>query len=311
MSEKKQKSSFDYSRLAQKVLEASGDDTSSKLAPGLYIVATPIGHLGDISLRALMTLAQVDKVLCEDTRTSGALLAKCGLKKALLSYHDHNDDERRPSLLKSLKEGESLALISDAGLPLIADPGYKLVRDCREVGYKVTVIPGANAALTALVGSGLPTDLFHFIGFLPPKKTARQKVIGGLKALEGTLLFYEAPQRLAETLDDLASLLGASRPALVARELTKLYEEMKGGTLGDLATFYADQTVKGEIVLVVGPGEALVTSEEEINALLKQHLKTLSVRDAVSIVSTLTGHKKNDIYARALAFTKKKPNDDA
>ena len=316
--ERKRKSSVDYPLLARKLIEASGDMKPSKLSnyseeasneatlsPGLYIVATPIGHTGDISLRALLTLADVDMIACEDTRTSGSLLARYGIKKQLISYHDHNDDEKRPILLKDLLAGKTLALISDAGMPLISDPGYKLVRESRALGIKVTVIPGANAALTALAGSGLPTYQFLFAGFLPPKTAARQKAIARLKAVPATLVFYESPQRLSETLKDLSIVLGQKREASVARELTKLFEETRNNNLSELATYYEQHDVKGEIVILIGP-----PPEDEItfdlDALLLDHLKTLSVRDAVDAVGEITGSKKSDIYARALYLAKKR-----
>ena len=246
-------SSPDYPLLARCVAEASRDGQTSKLLPGLYVVATPIGNLGDISLRALWTLRHVDRIACEDTRQSGALFAHYGIKKPLFSYHDHNADKVKPRLLAMLAAGERIALVCDAGMPLIADPGFKLVRACRKAGHAVTVVPGANAALTALAGSGLPTDHFYFAGFLPPKQAARKKAIEALENVPATLVFYEAPQRLAETLIDLEKTLGGGRPAAVARELTKLFEETKSGTLTELASHYRLHDVKGEIVILVAP----------------------------------------------------------
>lgn len=297
---KKQKTSPDYPLFVRKLFEASLDIKASKPVPGLYVVATPIGNLGDISLRALVVLASADLVLCEDTRTGGALLAKFGIKKPLLSCHDHNENERRPNILKRLAAGGAVALISDAGMPLIADPGYRLVRACREAGHAVTVIPGANAALTALAGSGLPTDKFHFAGFLPPKSTARRKFLGTLKHIPATLIVYETPQRLGAALKDLADILGERREAAVARELTKLFEETKRGTLSELAGFYAAQEPKGEIVIVIAPPDEAAAPAQDIDALLRDHLKTMSVRDAASAVSALTGIRKGEAYARAL-----------
>lgn len=302
-SEKKKKTSPDYSLIVRKIIEGSGDATISKLAAGLYIVATPIGHLGDISLRALVTLASADRIACEDTRMTGLLLARYGLKKTLLSYHDHSADEKQLAILKHIAAGEAVALVSDAGMPLIADPGYKLVRQCREQGYDVTVVPGANAALTALSGSGLPTDRFLFVGFLPPKKTARLKALAEVQSIVATQIFYEAPQRLAESLEDMASLLGASRPAVVARELTKLYEETRRGSLGELALYYKENPPKGEIVILLSPPENNEASQQDIDALLTEQLQTYSLRDAVAVVATITGLKKGDVYKRALALT--------
>jgi len=305
--DKQKIASPDYPSLARKLFEISEEIAPSKLPAGLYIVATPIGHLGDISLRALWTLAHAHGIACEDTRLSGAMLAKYGLKTPLLSYHDHNADRQRPLLLKRMAMGEGIALISDAGMPLIADPGYKLGLACRKAGHAVTVIPGANAAITALAGSGLPTDRFFFGGFLPPKTTARQKAIAGFKDIPATLLFYEAPQRLAATLADLAKILGAERKAVVARELTKFFEESRGGTLAELAEVYASRDVKGEITLVIGPGEGPVTSAHDLDDLLSEHIEQgASLRDAVAAVSTITGHRKQDVYERALKLAKKK-----
>jgi 16S rRNA (cytidine1402-2'-O)-methyltransferase len=301
--ERKNKSSPDYPLLARQwveMLQASGDAAISKLPPALYVVATPIGHLGDISLRALVTLLSVDSIACEDTRTSGGMLAKYGIKKPLVSYHDHNATEAGPKLLALIASGHAVALVSDAGMPLVSDPGYRLVRDCIEAGHEVVVIPGANAALTALAGSGLPTDRFHFAGFLPPKSAARQSAIAELKNIAATLIIHEAPQRLAGSLKDLAKVLGDNRNAAVARELTKLFEETKRGTLAELAEFYRQQDIKGEIVIIIGPPDIVQTTEQDLDVLLKDHLRTLSVRDAVTAVGALTGAKKSAIYARAL-----------
>jgi 16S rRNA (cytidine1402-2'-O)-methyltransferase len=307
--QRKEKSSPDYPSVGRLILQASRDGAPSKLPPGLYIVATPIGNLGDISLRALVTLAGSDHVACEDTRVGGGLLARYGIKKPLLPYHDHNADKARPDILQKLAIGESIALISDAGMPLVADPGFKLVRDCRKEGHAVTVIPGANAALTGLIGSGLPVEPFYFAGFLPAKSAARRKMLQALAAQPATLLFYEAPQRLAATLNDLAEILGSERPAAVARELTKLFEETKTGTLSELATFYKAAPVKGEITIIVGPSEADETAinPAQLDAMLKQELRTQSLRNAVMQVSIATGMPKSEVYARALALQKKIP----
>lgn len=296
----------DYPLLARKFLEASGEAALCKLPAGLYIVATPIGHLGDITLRALVTLQNADHVACEDTRVSGGMLAKYGIKASLFAYHEHNAAAAGARILERLGAGESVALISDAGLPLISDPGFQLVRDCRKLGYSVTVIPGANAALTALAGSALPTDQFHFAGFLPAKAAARQKTLAALAAIPGTIVFYEAPQRLAASLADLAKILGSERQAAIARELTKLFEEMKAGSLGELAGFYAGQEVKGEIVILVAPAtDAVERDPADTEAMLTEALKTQSLRDAVNAVSILSGAKKNGVYALALRLTGK------
>ena len=237
--QRKEKSSPDYPSVGRLILQASRDDPPSKLPSGLYIVATPIGNLGDISLRALHVLAHADRVACEDTRVGGGLLAHYGIKKPLLPYHDQNADKVRPDLLRKLAAGENIALISDAGMPLIADPGFKLVRACREAGHAVTVIPGANAGLTALAGSGLPVDAFYFAGFLPAQSVARRKALQALMPRNQRHCYFmkrrkEWPLRLMIW----RRFLAAERPAAVARELTKLFEETKSGTLGELADFY-------------------------------------------------------------------------
>jgi 16S rRNA (cytidine1402-2'-O)-methyltransferase len=284
---------------------SSQDATPEKLPAGLYVVATPIGNLGDITLRALTTLAAADRILCEDTRTSGAMLAKYAIKRPLFSYNDHNADQRRPTVLAAIAGGEAVALISDAGMPLIADPGFKLVRDCRLAGYAVTVIPGANAAITALAGSGLPTDRFLFAGFLPPRSVARQKALAELKTVTATLVFYEAPQRLVECLEDLVAIFGAEHPAAIARELTKFFEDTRQTTLEELQTHYKNHPPKGEIVIIVAPAlSAAPATATDIDALLGKHLKTLSVRDAAAAVSLETGIRKSDAYARALIVAK-------
>ncbi len=286
------------------VLEVSGNGGACKPSAGLYVVATPIGHLGDITLRALAVLANVDAIACEDTKHSGILLRAFGIDKPTFSYHDHNADARRPEILRRIAEGQAVALISDAGMPAIADPGFKLVRDCRDAGYHVTVIPGANAAVTALASSGLPTDQFTFAGFLPPKSAARKKSLIAFKQSAATLIFYESPQRLAESLADMAGILGTDRPTAVARELTKIYEEMRCGTLGELATHYAANEAKGEIVILVGKSEDAGAEKIDIDALLSERLKHLSVRDAVAEVADMTGSSKKEVYARALELSK-------
>ncbi len=307
MNGKKQKSSPDYSAWVRCLVEASGEEAASKprnLAPGLYVVATPIGNRGDISLRALHTLAEADVVACEDTRVTGALLHGYGLKKPLLSYHDHNAAERLPELLARLGAGEAVALVSDAGTPLISDPGYKLVQACRAAGHDVVAVPGASALLTALASCGLPTDRFLFAGFLPPKKTARQKELAELAGIPATLVFYESAPRLGATLADMAAVLGGGRHAAVARELTKLFEDMRTATLAELAGQYAEEdTPKGEIVIVVGPPDAAEAALPDIDALLVQALATQTLRDAVAAVTAATGAKKSEVYQRALALT--------
>ena len=210
------------------------------LQPGLYVVSTPIGNLRDITLRALDVLAAADEVLAEDTRVAGKLLSAYGVKARLSPYHDHNGAERRPELLRKLSEGARIALVSDAGTPLVSDPGWKLAHEALEAGHRVFPIPGASAMLAGLVASGLPSDRFCFAGFLPPKQGARTQSLESLKAVPATLIFYESGPRLADTLADMASVLGAGRQGAVARELTKLFEETRRGTLADLAAHYAE-----------------------------------------------------------------------
>lgn len=277
----------------------------ARLAPGLYVVATPIGNLGDVSLRALSVLAGADLVLCEDTRITRRLLDRYGLAPSLLAYHDHNAASVRPKVLAKLKEAAAVALVSDAGTPLISDPGYKLVQATIEAGHKVFPVPGASAALAALVAAGLPTDRFFFEGFLPPKSGQRKNRIAELVAIPATLVLYETGPRLAESLADLSATLGA-RNAAVCRELTKSFEEVRRGSLLELAAHYKETAEpKGEIVLVVGPPDpdAETISDETIDTLLRNALKKFSVKDAASLIANETGLPKREIYQRALALT--------
>jgi 16S rRNA (cytidine1402-2'-O)-methyltransferase len=276
----------------------------TRLAPGLYVVATPIGNLGDVTLRALSVLASADLVLCEDTRVTRRLLDRYGLRPSLLAYHEHNAAAVRPRVLAKLGEGASVALVSDAGTPLVSDPGYKLVEAAIANGHKIFPIPGASALLAALVTAGLPTDRFFFEGFLPPKSGQRKARIGELAQIPATLIFYESGPRLAAALADLASGLG-DRRAAVCRELTKAFEEVRRATLADLATHYDEAGApKGEIVVVVEQpdAEAAVPSKDAVDALLNSALKKLSVKDAAEAVAAETGIKKREIYQRALAL---------
>lgn len=217
----------------------------------LYIVPTPIGNLKDITLRALEVLKEADLILCEDTRHSGRLLKHFEIDKPLMSFHDHSPENRLAEIVHRLENGETAALISDAGMPLVSDPGFKIVHAMIQRGLKFEVLPGAQAAVTALAGSGLATDAFVFLGFLPPKSARRQKEIGRVAAYEETLIYYESPHRLGKALEDLAAVLGGEREAVVARELTKKFEEYRRGSLAELASFYNDKKVQGEIVLLV------------------------------------------------------------
>ncbi|SEG40771.1 16S rRNA (cytidine(1402)-2'-O)-methyltransferase [Bosea lathyri] len=279
------------------------------LAPGLHIVATPIGNLRDISFRALATLAAADGVLAEDTRTSKTLLAHYGISTPLYPYHEHNAEQMRPKILAKLREGGKLALISDAGTPLVSDPGYKLVAELVAEGLPVTGIPGPSAVLAALVLAGLPTDRFFFEGFLPPKAAARRGRLTELAAIPGTLVFFESPRRLAEMLADAAAVLGA-RPAAVARELTKYYENVRRGTLGELAGHYeAEEEARGEIVVIIGPpgAEELTPVADVIDERLRTALASVSLKEAVAQVAAETGQPRRKIYARALELTRDEP----
>lgn len=275
------------------------------LAPGLHIVATPIGNLRDISFRALATLAAADAILAEDTRTSKTLLAHYGISTPLLPYHEHNAAQMRPKVLAKLREGGKLALISDAGTPLVSDPGYKLVAELVAEGLPVTGIPGPSAVLAALVLAGLPTDRFFFEGFLPPRGGARRTRIGEIAAIPATLVMFETGPRIAEALADLAGLLG-QRDAAVCRELTKLHEEVRRGDLASLAAHYAGEAeIRGEFVLVVAaPARSAEASPEEIDAALRGALVAMSLKDAVAAVTAATGSPRRTVYGRALALTR-------
>jgi 16S rRNA (cytidine1402-2'-O)-methyltransferase len=275
-------------------------------APGLYIVSTPIGNLSDITLRALEVLAGVDLILAEDTRHSRRLLDHYGIATPLSPYHEHNAAQARPEALARLERGQALALISDAGTPLISDPGFKLVAEARGLGVGVHPIPGASALMAALVAAGLPTDRFFFEGFLPAKTEARRARLNALAAIEATLVFYEAPQRLGECLADLAAELG-SRPACVARELTKLHETLHSGPLDELAAHFAKAETKGEIVVVVGPPPERAAVEvsalrEELEALLAAH----TTKDAAAILAARHGLARRDVYAEALSLSRRR-----
>jgi 16S rRNA (cytidine1402-2'-O)-methyltransferase len=272
-----------------------------KIAPGLAVVATPIGNMLDITLRALATLRAADVIACEDTRVTQKLLARHGIARPLLAYHDHNAERMRPLLLDRLRRGEVVALVSDAGTPLISDPGFKLVQAALAEGLPVTTLPGASAPLAALVLSGLPSDRFLFAGFLPPKSAARRTALADLAAVPATLVFFESAPRLAVALADMAAVLGP-RPAAVAREITKLFEEVRRGDLAELAAHYRGAgPPRGELVLVVGPArEAAEPSGAALDEQLKAALAQMSVRDASDAVAAATGRKRRDVYQRAL-----------
>ena len=265
------------------------------LESGLYLVATPIGNLADITLRALAVLAGADIIYCEDTRHSLTLTAHYGIDTHLSPYHEHNGERERPRILARLAAGQRVALISDAGTPLISDPGYKLVREAVEAGHKVISLPGASAPLTALTVSGLPTDSFFFAGYLPVRSAGRRTRAAGLAAVPGTLIFFESPSRIADALADLNAVYGA-RPAAVARELTKRFETIARGTLAELAALFAVGSQRGEFVIIVGPPAVADITDEVIAGRLMAALATMSLRDAAKAVATSLDVAKSRVY---------------
>lgn len=270
------------------------------LESGLYVVSTPIGNLRDITLRALDVLAQADLVLAEDTRVTAKLLNAYGLKARLERYDEHAAEAVRPKVLAALAGGARVALVSDAGTPLISDPGYRLAKAAAEQGSTVYPVPGASALLAALAGAGLATDRFLFAGFPPPKTAGRRGLFEELKAVRATLVFYEGGSRTAESLKDMAAVFGAGRPACVARELTKLHETFLRGALGDLASDPRLAEPKGEIVILVGSGEEEAATPEDADAALAEALTRMGPADAASEVSKALGLKRRDLYRRAL-----------
>lgn len=274
---------------------------STIVAPGLHIVATPIGNLADITLRALAVLARAHVIACEDTRVTGKLKSAFGLSAPLLSYHDHNAAKVGATLIKRLEGGDIVALVSDAGTPLISDPGYRLVGSAIAADIPVFSVPGPSAAIAALVSSGLPTDRFFYAGFLPNRAAARREALAGLAAIPATLIIYESPKRLHAALADMADILGA-RNAAVARELTKRHEELRRGALEDLAQYYGPgDTPKGEIVIVIGPpGQAPIATADDVDNRLREALVVNSVRDAAAEIAAVTGWARRDVYQRAL-----------
>ena len=271
--------------------------------PGLYLVATPIGNLGDMTLRGLEILAGVDVIACEDTRVTRKLLDRYAITTPLTPYHEHNAAKARPALLRRLAEGAAIALVSDAGTPLVSDPGFKLVRAAQEAGHPVTALPGPSAPLAALTVAGLPTDQFFFAGFLPTKQAARQTRIAELARVPATLVLFESGPRIAATLADLAAGLGR-REAALCRELTKLHEEIRRGDLAALAQSCAAGEVRGEIVLVIGPPVAEPTSDADAETLLRAALSRTSLKDAVAEVAGATGLPRRQLYQRALSLAK-------
>ena len=270
------------------------------ITPALYLVATPIGNLSDVTLRALETLAAADIVACEDTRVSRILLSRYGISRRMSAYHEHNAALAGPKLVEAVIAGKSVALVSDAGTPLISDPGYRLVEEVVEAGGTVVPIPGPSALLAALTASGLPSDTFLFAGFLPVKAGRKQARLVELAAVPATLIFYESPRRVAETLAAMHDVLG-DRPAAVCRELTKTFEEVRRGSLAELAESYAQQdTPKGEIVVCVGPPLAQETTEADIDALLLSLAAEMGASKAAAEAARMTGGRKADLYRRLM-----------
>ncbi len=278
-----------------------------RLAAGLYFVATPIGTARDITLRALDVLASADMIAAEDTRSLRRLMEIHGVPlegRRILAYHDHSGAGARGKILEALEQGQSVAYASEAGMPLIADPGYDLGRQAAEAGYTVTCAPGPSAVLTALTLAGLPTDAFFFAGFLPNASGARRSRIEALRSIPGTLVFYESPKRVAGCLADLADVLGGDRQAALCRELTKKFEETRRGTLADLAAEYQGASVKGEVVLLVDRAHSQTVKESDVEEALIQALETHSVRDAADLVSEMFNLPRRPIYQKALKLGK-------
>lgn len=277
------------------------------LAPGLYVVATPIGNLRDITIRALETLSAADLVLCEDTRTSARLLDHYGVRTPRSPLHEHNERSRIEPLMEELAQGRRIALISDAGTPLLSDPGFPLVRAAQERGLPVFAVPGASALLAALAIAGLPTDAFTFVGFLPSKAGQRDEALTRLASRSETLVFYESPRRLVDTLRAMAVAFGEDRPAAIALELTKRFERIHRGTLGDIVAELGQmEEIKGEAVIVVGAAELKEPDEQSWRDALAAALEDQSVRAAVDEITEAFGLKRKDVYDAALALKAEK-----
>jgi 16S rRNA (cytidine1402-2'-O)-methyltransferase len=288
-------------RIADRGADVLRDLLATPLAAGLYLVATPIGNLADITLRALAVLSQADVLYCEDTRHSRTLLAHFGIARSARAYHEHNAERERPHVLAELAADKSVAIVSDAGTPLVSDPGYKLVREAIAAGHKVISLPGPSAVMAALTSAGLATDTFLFAGFLPTRQKARQARLAELKTVPATLVFFEAPARLADSLGDIALVLG-DREAAVARELTKLHEEVRRGTPAELAQWAAATPPRGEMVIVVGPPVAQPVTDETITARLVPLLAQMSLSEAARTVAQELGVTRARVYDLGLAL---------
>lgn len=279
--------------------------TAPKAAPGLHLVATPIGNLGDITLRALETLAGVDVIACEDTRISRRLTERYSISALLKPYHEHNAAAARPKILERLAQGGSIALISDAGTPLISDPGFKLVREVCAAGYDVIALPGPSSVLAALTLAALPTDRFYFEGFLPSRQMARRARLTDLARIDATLVMFESGNRIQETLHDLNEIM-PERDAAICRELTKMHEEIRRASIAELAKSARELETRGEFVVVIGPppADAQTMSQQDLDELLRASLQRDSVKDAVAHAMEMSGRPRREIYARALELAK-------
>ncbi|MGI9352780.1 MAG: 16S rRNA (cytidine(1402)-2'-O)-methyltransferase [Rhizobiaceae bacterium] len=273
------------------------------MEPGLYVAATPIGNLRDITIRVLDALAGCDLIACEDTRVTAKLLRHYGIRKKTVSYTDHNANVSGPKLIEGVKEGKSVVLVSDAGTPLVSDPGLRLVAEAREHGIPVIPLPGASATLTALVASGLTSETWIFAGFLPSKQGARIARLRSLATNSSTVIFFESPNRLEKALADMVMVFGGDRIACVARELTKLHEDIRSASLSELADEYAGRSIKGEIVILIEPADDATSLDTE--ALLIELLQSLSVSQAAAEAAQLTGGSKRELYQQALALKEK------
>ncbi len=266
-------------------------------------MATPIGNLGDITIRALECLAGADLIACEDTRVTARLLSRYAIATPTLPYHDHNAAKMRPRLVERLQSGGRIALVSDAGTPLVSDPGFKLVQAAIAAGVTVSALPGPSSVLAALTVAGVPTDRFLFAGFLPPREAGRRSTLAELATVPASLVLFESGPRLADALSDMAAVLGGGRQAALARELTKFYEEIRRGTLAELAALLAaEPPPKGELVVVIGPPLEAVAGEADIDAALRTAMATMSVREAADMVAQTTGARRRQVYARALVL---------
>jgi 16S rRNA (cytidine1402-2'-O)-methyltransferase len=285
--------------------------TAPKSVPGLHLVATPIGHLGDITLRALETLAGVDVIACEDTRITRRLTERYAISAELTPYHEHNAAQARPKILQKLAQGASVALVSDAGTPLISDPGFRLVREASSAGFAVIAVPGPSSVLTALSVAALPTDRFFFEGFLPSKAHARRARLAELARIDATLVLFESGNRVQETLADLAAIMG-TRDAAICRELTKVHEEVRRAPVNELAKAADAMETRGEFVLVIGPpaSDAQAMGQEQLDDLLRSRLAQDSVKDAVAHAVELSGRPRREVYARALELAKELRGED-